>query len=176
MYFREKLVSFWEINREEIIIKFQPRQGIIIKAKYMKDNMNGLIAVNKQKIMYDFFVFGICQYFARRDMPNEKPSMPNILFNMGRISPFERRLIGINWVKRASNNPELMGTPSFRYFQSWSPNKKCELWYINIMFNDIKVTITESQKQESVILGSLLSVLAMLKLSMFLFKIIICLC
>ena len=68
----------------------------MIKAKYIKDSMKGLIAVNKQKSMYDFFVCGICQYFARSDIPNEKPNIPNKLFNMGSISPLDRRFIGIN--------------------------------------------------------------------------------
>ena len=77
-------------------MKFQLRQGIIIKAKYIKDRMKGVMAVNKQKSIYDFFVFGICQYFARSDMPNEKPNKPNKLFIIGRISPLERRFIGIN--------------------------------------------------------------------------------
>jgi hypothetical protein len=33
--------------------------------------------------------------------------------------------------------------PDFRYFQSWSPNKKCVPWYKNMMFNKTNVVMKE---------------------------------
>ena len=119
---------------------------------------------------------GIFQYDARRETPSEKPSMPNKPFIIGRISPEDNKFIGINWVKRPSNSPEFSGIPCFKYFQSWSPNRKCVPWYRNIRFKIIKEIKAESQKQESVDFKKRFMVATTSKLSIFLYNFTMNLC
>ena len=143
--FREKTCSFDDKIRALTIMAFHVRQGITKNAKYIKDNMYGVIAKNREKIMYDLLLLGICQYLASSDIPREKPRKPKKLFIIGYIWELLNSFMKTNWVKRPSNKPAFRCNPDFRYFQSWSPNKKWVPWYKKIIFSSMNVIISEKK-------------------------------
>ena len=67
--------------------KLHDNIGIIKNAKYMNDNMYGVMAVKSAKSVYVSFLWGIDQYFANKLIESEKNKKPNTLFIIGKISP-----------------------------------------------------------------------------------------
>ena len=65
------------------------------------------------------------------------------------MSPPLNIFIGKNWANRPSNRPASRDRPGFRYFQSWSPKRKCAPWNKKIRFRAAKATANASQNSGS---------------------------
>ena len=72
-----------------------------------------------------------------------------MLLIIGKMSPPLNIFIGKNWANRPSNRPASRDRPGFRYFQSWSPKRKCAPWNKKIRFRAAKATANASQNSGS---------------------------
>ena len=51
VFVKLNVISFDEMMREVIIIAFQLKQGMIMKEKYIKDSINGVMVVKRENSM-----------------------------------------------------------------------------------------------------------------------------